>query len=76
MPLDHFRHKGIHGTSAGGNIVQDVRAFGFLVQGSFNGVNLASNSPNTIQQLLLLFYCVSHKNLVAGLYKDTPAGIF
>ena len=75
MPLDHFRHERIHCASARGNVVQDVRAFGFLVQRPFNGIHLAPDSPYAIQQFLFLFDCVSHKKLFGRLYKDTPPGI-
>jgi len=74
MSLDHFRHKGIHRTSAGGNIVQDVGTFGFLVQGSFNSINLAPDSPNAIQQLLLLFDCVSHNKYRRRTLQGYPGG--
>ena len=75
VTLDHLRHESVHGTSASGDVMQHLGAFGFLVDGSFDGLNLASNSSYPIEQFLFLFCRVSHKKPGSGLDKNTPPGI-
>ena len=59
--LDHLSHESVHGTSASGDVMQHFGAFGFLVDGSFDGLNLASDSSYAIEQFLFLFCRVSHR---------------
>ena len=61
VPLDHLSHQSVHRTSASGNVMQHLGALGFLVDGSFDGLNLASDSSYAIEQFLFLFCRVSHK---------------
>jgi hypothetical protein len=55
--------------------MQHLGAFRLLVDRSFDGLNLASDSPHAIEQFLFLFGRVSHKNLDSDLDKHTPPGI-
>ena len=85
MTLDHFRHQRVHGATAGRDIVKNLGALSFLLEGFLNCPDLTLDSPDTVQQPLFLFEGVCHKDLLKipcrqktstkHLYKDTPAGI-
>jgi len=75
VPLDHLGHQSVHGASASGNVMQNIGTLSFLLERSCDRLYLASDSPNSIEQLLFLFNRVSHKNPDYGLDKDTPPGI-
>jgi len=55
--------------------MQNIGTLSFLLERSCDRLYLASDSPNSIEQLLFLFDRVSHKNVGGGLDKDTPPGI-
>lgn len=48
VSLDDFGHQGVHCSAASGNIVKHLGALGFLFECSFNGLNLAPDSSDTI----------------------------
>jgi ankyrin repeat protein len=66
VSLDHLGHQGVHSSTACGNVVQYLGAFRLLVDRSFDGLNLASNSPHSIEQFLFLFGRVCHALLDHG----------
>lgn len=49
VSFNHFRHQRIHSAAAGGNIVQYVGAFRFLIERALDGLHLAFDSAHTIQ---------------------------
>jgi hypothetical protein len=55
MTLDHFGHQRIHGAPASRDIVKHLGALPFLIQCLFDGPDLAHDSPDPVQQPLLLF---------------------
>lgn len=80
MSLDYFGHERVHRAAASRNIVQHHGTFRFLVERPLNGLNLAPDSPDTIEQLLFFFSCMSHnimsyEKLRSDLDKYTPPGI-
>ena len=75
VSFDHLGHKSIHGASAGGNVMQHIRALSLLVKRPLDRVYLASDSSYAIEQFLFFFRRVSHKKVEPGLDRHTPAGI-
>jgi hypothetical protein len=65
MSLNHFSHQCIHGAPAGRDIVQYFGALSFLIEDLLDGRDLAHDSPDTVQQPLLLFSGVSHTNTLS-----------
>jgi len=63
VALDHLGHESVHGAPASRNVMQYLGAFGISFERPFDRLNLASNPPYAIEQLLFLFGGVSHKNL-------------
>src|SRR3984893_12309330 len=60
MTLDHFGHQRIHGASAGRDVVKDLGALPFVIQGFLDGRDLAHDRPDAVQQPLLLLDGVCH----------------
>jgi hypothetical protein len=58
VALDQFRHQSIQGPAAGGDELQDVFAFAVSFKRTFDGFDLAFDSPNPRECLYLVFRCV------------------
>jgi hypothetical protein len=59
MPVKDLRHQGVDRSSARGDRVEYVRAIRFALDRGFYGLNLAANSTDAIQHLLLVTNDVS-----------------
>src|SRR5579859_184437 len=60
MILEHDRQEPVHGAAAGGDLLEDVDAAGFLLDGSFDRVELAAQAADSVEKLLLLLSDMSH----------------
>ena len=60
MAFDHLGDEPVKGTAASGRLLQHRGAAGFLLKRTFNGVELATNAPDPVQQLLLVLEGVCH----------------
>jgi hypothetical protein len=58
--LNHFGNQGVDGAPAGGQAVHCLRTVGFFFDGSFNGVQLAFDAADTVEQFILLGDDVAH----------------
>jgi hypothetical protein len=64
MAFDHLGDEPVEGAAAGGRLLQYGRTTGFLLQRAFDGIELAADAANPIEQLLLVFQSVRHFPLI------------
>jgi hypothetical protein len=58
VALDQFSHQSIQRPAAGGDELQDVFAFAVPFKRTFDGFNLAFDTPDPREGLHLVFGCV------------------
>jgi hypothetical protein len=75
VAFDHFGHQRVHRAAAGGDVVEHVGAFRFLLEGALDRFHLPSDAAHAVEQFFLFLLSMSHKKTRFGLYKYTPAGI-
>ena len=61
VAFDQFSHQSIQCPATGGDELQDVFAFAVSFKGTFDGFDLAFDSPNSREGLYLIFCCVRQR---------------
>jgi hypothetical protein len=61
MILHHLAHKAVDGAANGRDELQDVGAPDLLIERALDRLDLAPDTPNTLQQLVLLTYRMTHR---------------
>src|SRR5580658_3515897 len=59
--LEDFRQQTVDGAPRGREQVHDVRAVGVALERALDGLHLAANPPDAVQQLLFVAHGVSHR---------------
>jgi hypothetical protein len=54
MALNDLAHQPVYRAPASGDRVQNIRAFGAFLEGSFDGIDLPLDASNPVQKLLLV----------------------
>jgi len=68
MSLDDLGHEPVDGATARGDRLQDRRAVFLLLEQPFDGVDLAADTTESVQQLLLVADGMSHGGLPGTQY--------
>jgi hypothetical protein len=63
MTFDNLGDEAVEGAATGGSLLQDCRAARFFMKGSLDGIELAANAPNPVQQFFLVLESMSHFSL-------------
>ena len=63
VTFQYLRHQSIHGSPASRNCMEDFRTLGPSFQAAFDRLDLSTNPPNSVQELLFVSKYMGHRFL-------------